>query len=52
MKARVIEFERTIDKIKEVKEREGKELEEWEREIQLIKARLDSIDSNLFDNVL
>ena len=45
------EVEKTIIKIKEVKEREDKEIEEWERELQLVKARLESIDTNLFENL-
>ncbi len=52
VKAKVSEIEKTILKIKEVREKEVKDLEEWERETQIIKTRLDSIDSNLFDKII
>ena len=51
IKMKMEEIEKTIIKIKEVKEREDKEIEEWEQELQLVKARLESIDTNLFENL-
>lgn len=51
IKMKMEEIEKTIIKIKEVKEQEDKEIEEWERELQLVKARLESIDTNLFENL-
>lgn len=52
IKEKLRELEHTLENIKEIKEREEKELEEWEREIQIIKSRLESIDSNIFNRVL
>jgi hypothetical protein len=48
IKRKVQEIESLLAKTKDIREKEQKELEEWEKEIQGIKARLDSIDKNLF----
>lgn len=48
IKNKINEIEQLLIKTKEIKTREEKELEEWEREIQSIKARIDSIDKNIF----
>ena len=52
MKEKLRDLEHTLNNIKEIKEREEKELEEWEREIQIVKSRLESIDSNIFSRAL
>ena len=51
IKNKIDEIEKTLVKLKEIKEREDKELEEWEKETQLIKARLNAIDTHLFGNL-
>ena len=52
VKEKLRDLEHTLNNIKEIKEREEKELEEWEREIQIVKSRLESIDSNIFSRAL
>jgi hypothetical protein len=51
MKSKISQIENLLTKIKEVRDREDRELEEWEREIQAMKARIDSIDKNIFENI-
>ena len=34
-----------------MKDKEEKELDEWEREIQVVKARIEQIDNDVFKNV-
>jgi hypothetical protein len=34
-----------------MKDKEERELEEWEREIQVVKARIEQIDNDVFKNV-
>jgi hypothetical protein len=51
IKRKVEEIESLLIKTKEIKEKEQRELEEWEREIHGIKARIDSIDKNLFNKI-
>lgn len=48
---KVREIEELLAKTKEIKMREEKELEEWEREIQGIKSRMDFIDKNVFNKL-
>ena len=40
-----------LAKIREMKDKEERELEEWEREIQVVKARIEQIDNDVFKNV-
>ena len=51
IKRKVIEIESILNKTKEIKEKEQKELEEWERQVQIIKARMDAIDKSLFNKL-
>jgi len=48
---RITEVENLLIKTKELKEREGKELEEWERELHIIKSRIEAIDKDLFSKL-
>ncbi|MDD5193844.1 MAG: hypothetical protein PHF67_04650 [Candidatus Nanoarchaeia archaeon] len=48
---KVREIESLLSKTKEIKLREEKELEEWEKEIQGIKSRMEFIDKNVFSKV-
>jgi len=41
----------TLVKIKEVKDREIRELEEWENEIMIMKSKIDNIDAKIFDKI-
>lgn len=52
IKERIIDIERLLAKTRELKAQEEKELEEWEREIQILKSRLDSIDKTLFKELV
>jgi hypothetical protein len=51
IKAKIIEIEDLLKKIKEVKTKEEEELVSWEKEIQVIKTRIDSIDKNIFNKL-
>ncbi len=51
IKLRVSEIESLLKNIKEIKSKEESELDDWEREIQTIKARLDQVDRELFKNI-
>jgi len=48
IKNKILELESLLKKIREIKTKEEQELEDWEREIQVIKARIESIDKNIF----
>ena len=37
--------------IKEIKEKENKEITEWEKEIEKVKVRINSINQDIFENV-
>jgi len=51
IKIKIEELEELLRKTKEIKQKEEQELTEWEREIQMIKARIDSIDKNIFNKL-
>jgi hypothetical protein len=51
IKGKLTEIEDLLVKIKEMKDKEEKELDEWEREIQVVKARIEQIDNDVFKNV-
>jgi len=51
IKGKLTEIEDLLVKIREMKEKEERELEEWEREIQVVKARIEQIDNDVFKNV-
>lgn len=48
IKNKIIDIERLLIKTEEIRAEEVKELEEWERELQTLKSRLDSIDKTIF----
>ncbi|MEK6873736.1 MAG: hypothetical protein AABW91_02735 [Nanoarchaeota archaeon] len=51
IKLRIGEIDSLLNDIREVKRKEEAELEEWQREIETIKARLDQIDKEVFNNL-
>lgn len=51
IKTKIEEIESLLKKIKEIKSQEEKELEEWEHEIQVIKARIESVDRDIFNKL-
>jgi hypothetical protein len=51
IKNKITEIEELITKTKEIKNKEQKELEEWEHELQLLKTRIDYIDQNIFSKL-
>jgi len=51
IKNKVVEIEDLLSKIKETKDREERELSEWEREIQILKARIEQINRDIFKSI-
>lgn len=51
IKNKVGEIDKLLSKIKEIREKEDRELDEWENEIQAIKSRIESVDRNIFDKL-
>ena len=51
IKNKIIEIEELLQKTKEIKQKEEQELTEWEREIQMIKTRIETIDKNIFNKL-
>jgi hypothetical protein len=51
IKGKIIEIEDLLKKIKDVKSKEEEELVNWEKEIQIIKGKVDSIDKNIFSKL-
>ncbi|MDP2926020.1 MAG: hypothetical protein Q8N99_06620 [Nanoarchaeota archaeon] len=51
IKEKVTEIERYLIKTKEIRAEEEKELEAWERELEILKSRLDSVDKNIFNSL-
>ena len=51
MQNKIREIEELLSRTKEIKIKEEKELEEWEKEIQGIKSRMDFIDKNVFNKL-
>jgi len=51
IKNKVEEIDELLKKTREIKVREEEELAEWEREIQIIKSRIDLIDRNIFEKL-
>ncbi|MFA5857420.1 MAG: hypothetical protein WC867_08720 [Candidatus Pacearchaeota archaeon] len=49
IKDKLKEMEKLIQKLRDIKGDEEKELTEWEQEIQIIKARMETIDKTIFD---
>lgn len=50
-KNQIGEIEKMLSDIKEIKDKEAKELEYWESEIRSIKDRIEKINSNLFSRI-
>jgi hypothetical protein len=51
IRKKVSEIEKVLGKIKEVKSREEKELEEWSQNVEKLKLRLIEIDSGIFNQI-
>ena len=51
IKHKVLEVEELLGRINEVREKEEIELQGWEKEIQLIKSRIEEIDSSIFSKL-
>jgi hypothetical protein len=51
IKKKIKDMEEVLQKTREIKQKEEDELIEWEREIQIIKTRIDSIDKNIFNKL-
>ncbi len=51
IKAKIEEIENVLRKTSEIKIKEEQELAEWEREIQVIKSRIELIDKNVFNKL-
>lgn len=51
IKAKIEEIEDVLRKTSEIKIKEEQELSEWEREIQVIKSRIELIDRNVFNKL-
>lgn len=51
IKGKVMDIEKLLTKIKETREKEDRELEEWENEIQVIKSRIEFVDKNIFNKL-
>ncbi|GAI51278.1 unnamed protein product, partial [marine sediment metagenome] len=51
IKTQVQEIDNLLKKTKEIKIKEEQELSDWEREIQIIKSRIDLIDKNIFNKL-
>ena len=51
IRLRIGEIDSLLKDIREVKRKEEAELEEWENEIETIKARLDQIDKDIFNKL-
>jgi hypothetical protein len=51
IKLRITEIESLLKNIKEIKMKEEKELDDWEREIHTIKSRLEQIDQEIFKDI-
>ena len=51
IRKKVNEIESLLAKIKETKRKEEAELEEWEQEIQTVKARIEAIDKSIFNKL-
>jgi len=51
IKNKIRDIEELLGNIRDVKEKEEMELGEWEREIQILKSRIESIDSSVFSGL-
>ncbi|MFA5174058.1 MAG: hypothetical protein WC438_02660 [Candidatus Pacearchaeota archaeon] len=51
IKNKIKDIEELLRATKEIKQKEERELEEWEKEIQIIKSRIESIDRDVFNKL-
>ncbi|MBU2104565.1 MAG: hypothetical protein KKF67_02205, partial [Nanoarchaeota archaeon] len=51
MKKSITEIEKMLGDVRIIKEKEGRELEEWEKELKIIKGQIDSIERDVFSKV-
>jgi hypothetical protein len=51
IRTKVMEIERLFMKTREIRAKEEEELAEWEKEIQMIKSRVEAIDKNIFNKL-
>lgn len=51
IKIKVNEIEDALNKIREIKDKEEQELKSWEQEVQMIKDKVEVIDSSLFNKI-
>ena len=50
-KKQIFEIEKIIKNIREIKEAEERELESWERQIQIAKSQIDKVDKSIFSRL-
>ncbi len=50
-KKQIFEIEKLMKNIREIKEAEEKELESWERQIQIAKSQIDKVDKSIFSRL-
>jgi hypothetical protein len=50
IKSKLIEMEELLKIVKDLKAKENQELTQWETEVEKIKARINSINSDIFEN--
>jgi len=51
IKEKIAEVEKYLQKIREQKRREEEELDEWEKEIEAIKMKVESVDNKIFSKL-
>ena len=51
IRAKIDDIERALRKVQETKQRETEELNIWERELQVIKSRIEHIDKTIFNKL-
>lgn len=51
IKQKISEVEKYLNKIREQKRKEYEELDEWEKEIEAIKLRIESVDNKIFSKL-
>ena len=51
IKSKVQEIEHLLKGVKDLREKEEKELGEWEKEIQIIKSRMEALDKDVFSEL-
>jgi soluble cytochrome b562 len=50
-KKQIFEIEKLMKNIREIKDAEEKELESWERQIQIAKSQIDKVDKSIFSRL-